>query len=306
MNYAIEVEGLKKSYGKLTAVDDLSFNVEEGSLFAFLGLNGAGKSTTVNILCTLLQKDGGKVVVSGKDLDSDAEAIRNEIGVVFQQSVLDKRLTVKENLSVRASFYGMFGQTLKSRLKELAEILSLDDILNRPYGKLSGGQRRRADLARGLINTPKILFLDEPTTGLDPQTRKTVWETVDSLRKNLGMSVFLTTHYMEEADGADKVVIIDEGKLSAVGTPVDLKNRFSSEKVKLYLPRSEETDGKLSGEKFDYSNNCYTVYLKGGTAAKNFIKRHSELIGDFEVLKGDMDDVFLNVTGKRAEGGFGV
>lgn len=306
MNYAIEVEGLIKNYGKLTAVNDLSFTVEEGSLFAFLGLNGAGKSTTVNILCTLLEKDGGKVVVSGRDLDSEAEAIRNEIGVVFQQSVLDKRLTVKENLSVRASFYGLFGAELKARLNEISEILSLKDILNRPYGKLSGGQRRRADLARGLINTPKILFLDEPTTGLDPQTRKTVWETVDNLRKNLGMTVFLTTHYMEEADGADKVVIIDEGKLSAVGTPVDLKNRFSSEKVKLYLPQTAETDEKLSEEKFDYSNNCYTVYLKGGEAAKNFINRHSELIGDFEVLKGDMDDVFLNVTGKRSEGGFGV
>ena len=303
---AIEVENLKKSYGKLLAVDGLSFEVEEGSLFAFLGLNGAGKSTTVNVLCTLLEKDGGRVVIAGHDLDVEANAIRNEIGVVFQQSVLDKRLTVKDNLTVRASYYGLFGSDWKTRLSELTEILSLDDILNRPYGKLSGGQRRRADLARGLINTPKILFLDEPTTGLDPQTRKTVWETVDSLRKNLGMTVFLTTHYMEEADGADKVLIIDEGKISAQGTPIELKNNFSSEKVKLYIPRSDETDRILANEKFDYANNCYTVYLKGGEAAKDFIKTYDGLVTDFEVLKGDMDDVFLNVTGKRAEGGMQV
>ncbi len=302
----IEVEGLKKSYGKLLAVDGLSFGVEEGSLFAFLGLNGAGKSTTVNILCTLLEKDGGKVTVAGHDLDTETNAIRQKIGVVFQQSVLDKKLTVMDNLTVRASYYGLFGSDWKMRLSELSEILSLDDILNRPYGKLSGGQRRRADLARGLINTPKILFLDEPTTGLDPQTRKTVWETVDNLRKNLGMTVFLTTHYMEEADGADKVLIIDEGKISASGTPVELKNNFSSEKVKLYIPRSEETDSLLSKEKFDYANNCYTVYLKGGEAAKDFIHTYDGLITDFEVLKGDMDDVFLNVTGKRAEGGIQV
>lgn len=303
---AIEVEGLKKSYGKLLAVDGLSFGVEEGSLFAFLGLNGAGKSTTVNVLCTLLEKDGGNVVIAGHNLDEDPNAIRSEIGVVFQQSVLDKNLSVKDNLTVRASYYGLFGADWKKRLAELSEILSLDDILNRPYGKLSGGQRRRADLARGLINTPKILFLDEPTTGLDPQTRKTVWETVDELRKNLGMTVFLTTHYMEEADGADKVIIIDEGKISASGTPIELKNDFSSEKVKLYIPRSEETDRILSKEKFDYANNCYTVYLKGGEAAKDFIKTYDGLVNDFEVLKGDMDDVFLNVTGKRAEGGMPV
>lgn len=302
----IEVENLKKSYGRLLAVDGLSFEVEEGSLFAFLGLNGAGKSTTVNVLCTLLEKDGGKVVVAGHDLDRDANAIRQEIGVVFQQSVLDKKLTVKDNLTVRASYYGLFGADWKKRLSELSEILFLNDILNRPYGKLSGGQRRRADLARGLINTPKILFLDEPTTGLDPQTRKTVWETVDELRKNLGMTVFLTTHYMEEADGADRVLIIDEGKISASGTPIELKNNFSSEKVKLYVPRSEETDSILSKENFDYDNNCYTVYLKGGEAAKDFIHTYDGLITDFEVLKGDMDDVFLNITGKRAEGGIQV
>lgn len=305
MRQVITIENLKKNYGDIKAVDDISFGVEEGSLFAFLGLNGAGKSTTINIIATLLKKDSGKVSIMDYDLDTQATHIRNSIGIVFQGSILDGTLSVKDNLKIRASLYGCCGEAWKKRLKELSELLSLDDILNRPYGKLSGGQRRRVDIARGLINKPQILILDEPTTGLDPVTRKTVWEVIDKIRKEDNMTVFLTTHYMEEANNADDVVIIDSGKIAARGTPVQLKNEFSRDYLIVYAQRSEALDKAF--EKLDYEyDGAYKVVLSGSSQAKELLSKHGKLIEDFEVVKGDMDDVFLNVTGKKLIGGNAV
>lgn len=305
MRQVITIENLKKNYGDIKAVDDISFGVEEGSLFAFLGLNGAGKSTTINIIATLLKKDSGKVSIMDYDLDTQAMQIRNSIGIVFQGSILDSTLSVKDNLKIRASLYGCCGEAWKKRLKELSELLSLDDILNRPYGKLSGGQRRRVDIARGLINKPQILILDEPTTGLDPVTRKTVWEVIDKIRKEDNMTVFLTTHYMEEANNADDVVIIDSGKIAARGTPVQLKNEFSRDYLIVYAQRSEALDKAF--EKLDYEyDGAYRVVLSGSSQAKELLSKHGKLIEDFEVVKGDMDDVFLNVTGKKLIGGNAV
>lgn len=298
----IEISGLKKYYGEVKAVDDVSFVVEEGSLFAFLGVNGAGKSTTINILCTLLKKDSGTVIVNGYDIDSDAAAIRSDIGIVFQGSILDKELSVKDNLRTRASYYGIYGKAWEQRLNELTELLDLNEILGRAYGKLSGGQRRRVDIARGLIHSPKILILDEPTTGLDPQTRKTVWSIIDELRKSVGMTVFLTTHYMEEANQADKVTIIDAGKVVAEGVPVELKNKFSNNYIKIYSDKDERIEALLASEAIEYEGNCYVVKVADGEAAKKFIQSYGEIINDFEVIKGDMDDVFLNVTGKMLIG----
>lgn len=305
MGQVITIENLKKNYGDIKAVDDISFGVEEGSLFAFLGLNGAGKSTTINIIATLLKKDSGKVSIMDYDLDTQAMQIRNSIGIVFQGSILDSTLSVKDNLKIRANLYGCYGEAWKKRLKELSELLSLDDILNRPYGKLSGGQRRRVDIARGLINKPQILILDEPTTGLDPVTRKTVWEVIDKIRKEDNMTVFLTTHYMEEANNADDVVIIDSGKIAARGTPVQLKNEFSRDYLIVYAQRSEVLDKAF--EKLDYEyDGAYRVVLSGSSQAKELLSKHGKLIEDFEVVKGDMDDVFLNVTGKKLIGGNAV
>lgn len=305
MRQVITIENLKKNYGDIKAVDDISFGVEEGSLFAFLGLNGAGKSTTINIIATLLKKDSGKVSIMDYDLDTQAMQIRNSIGIVFQGSILDSTLSVKDNLRIRASFYGCYGEAWKKRLKELSGLLSLDDILNRPYGKLSGGQRRRVDIARGLINKPQILILDEPTTGLDPVTRKTVWEVIEKIRKEDNMTVFLTTHYMEEANNADDVVIIDSGKIAARGTPVQLKNEFSRDYLIVYAQRSEALDKAF--EKLDYEyDGAYRVVLSGSSQAKELLSKHGKLIEDFEVVKGDMDDVFLNVTGKKLIGGNAV
>lgn len=303
MSNIIEITGLRKTYGEVTAVDDISFVVEEGSLFAFLGVNGAGKSTTINIICTLLQKNSGTVLVGGHNIDNDAAAIRSEIGIVFQGSILDKELKVKDNLKTRASYYGIYGKTWERRLNELIELLDLKEILNRPYGKLSGGQRRRVDIARGLIHSPKILILDEPTTGLDPQTRKIVWQIIDELRKSNGMTVFLTTHYMEEANQADKVTIIDAGKIAAEGSPVELKNQYSGNYIKFYTERNCEFEAKLPVDKCTYSGNCYLIKVADGEEAKKFIIEYQDIIKDFEVIKGDMDDVFLNVTGKTLVGG---
>ncbi|MGM9680583.1 MAG: ABC transporter ATP-binding protein, partial [Eubacteriales bacterium] len=209
MNNIIEINHLCKSYGEIKAVQDLSFRVKEGELFAFLGINGAGKSTTINIICGQLAKDSGSVRISGSDLDRDSDSIKRSLGVVFQNSVLDKSLTVRDNLESRAALYGIFGKAFRTRLSELADLLDFGDLLGRSVGKLSGGQRRRIDIARALLHDPRILILDEPTTGLDPQTRKLLWDAIASLRRERHMTVFLTTHYMEEAADADYVVILD-------------------------------------------------------------------------------------------------
>lgn len=304
MQSIITVRHLVKNYGDIRAVKDISFEVARGELFAFLGLNGAGKSTTINILATILPKTSGKAFVDGLDLDRDREEIKRRIGIVFQGSVLDDRLTARDNLAVRASFYGLRGARLKARLGEVAEMFLLEDIMSRPYGKLSGGQRRRVDVARGLIHRPSVLFLDEPTTGLDPQTRKRVWEVLNELRRKTDMTVFLTTHYMEEAADADTVVIMDDGNIVAQGTPHELKTLYSGDYVKLYLPRSAQTDALLSGEgvEFDHEGECYRIKTSGTTAARDLILAHPDLATDFEVVKGDMDDVFLRATGKKLSG----
>lgn len=221
MSNIIEISSLSKRFGEVQAVNDLSFRVKEGELFAFLGINGAGKSTTINIMCGQLSKDSGTVQLSGVDLDSDPDSIKRNLGVVFQNSVLDKELSVQDNLQSRAALYGIRGKAFRERLAELAGLLEFDDLLKRTVGKLSGGQRRRIDIARALIHRPKILILDEPTTGLDPQTRSTLWQVIGDLRKNEGMTVFLTTHYMEEAADADYVVILDSGMIAAEGTPLN-------------------------------------------------------------------------------------
>lgn len=299
MEEIIRIENLKKYFVDVKAVDDITFSVKKGSLFAFLGLNGAGKSTTINILCSILQKDSGRVEIAGLDLDRDSEKIRNKIGIVFQNSMLDRLLNVRDNLTVRAAFYGIYGAAWETRLTELSQMMQLEDLLRRPYGKLSGGQRRRVDVARSLIHAPEILILDEPTTGLDPSTRKTVWSIIDRLRKEKDMTVFLTTHYMEESNNAEHVVILDNGKVAADGTPVSLKNRYSRDYLYIYRERCEEAD-KAFAPYGQYSGNGYKLTVKD-ESAKAILKRYDALIDDFELKKGDMDDVFLNVTGKKLE-----
>lgn len=301
MNNSIEIKNLYKSFGDVKAVQDLSFCVKEGELFAFLGVNGAGKSTTINILCGQLKKDSGKVFVDGTDLDDDVNFAKQSIGVVFQQSVLDSALSVYDNLQSRASLYGILGDAFKTRLNELAVMLNFTDLLKRPVGKLSGGQRRRIDIARALLHRPKILILDEPTTGLDPQTRKTLWNVISSLRKTQNMTVFLTTHYMEEAVDADYVIIIDSGKISAEGTPLALKNAYTGDFI--YLYNVQEDRVKALQLPYETLKDCFRISVESTAKATDVILQNPDLFIDYEITKGKMDDVFLAVTGKNLTGG---
>lgn len=301
MGAIIEIEHLKKSFKDVKAVDDLSFTVREGELFAFLGVNGAGKSTTISIICGQLRKNSGKVIVDGCDIDKDIDAPKKGLGVVFQTSGLDKQLSVYENLRSRAALYGIFGKNFEEKLKVLCEILDLEEILKRPVGKLSGGQSRRVDIARAIIHDPKILILDEPTTGLDPQTRKNIWNVIEKLRRERGVTVLLTTHYMEEAADADYVVIIDSGKISAKGTPLELKNSYTGDFITIY--GAAEEDIKKFGFTYEHIRDAVRIAVPNTAAATELIVKYPELFSDYEITKGKMDDVFIAVTGKKLTGG---
>lgn len=295
----IEIKNLNKSFKNVKAVDDLSFGVKEGELFAFLGVNGAGKSTTINIISGILPKDSGYVAVCGEDIDKNIAEFKSKIGMVFQSSVLDKRLTVSDNLKSRAALYGIFGESYKRRLDELNEMFDLQGILKRPLIKLSGGQRRRVDIARALIHNPELLILDEPTTGLDPQTRRTVWKAIDELRKSRGLTVFLTTHYMEEAVIADYVVILDGGKKVVEGTPHELKTAYANDAIRIYTHLDEAVAlfGSL-GYTVKAERTFADIEVKNTSLATELIVKYPEIFDDYEVLKGNMDSVFLRVTGK--------
>lgn len=293
----IQISNLSKSFGKVKAVRDLSFSVDRGELFAFLGVNGAGKSTTINIICGQLSRDSGNITIDNHDLDKDLDAIKSELGVVFQTSVLDPALSVYDNLESRAVLYGIKGAEFKKRLAKLAKILDFKDLLSRPVGKLSGGQRRRIDIARAIIHQPKILILDEPTTGLDPQTRKTLWSVIANLREYDHMTVFLTTHYMEEAAEADHVIVIDSGKIVAEGTPLELKNQYTGDYISIY-GTTEQSIKKLELA-YKKIPNGFRLSVPDTKAATDLIIKHPDLFVDYEVAKGKMDDVFLAITGKK-------
>lgn len=301
MEHIIEINGLNKSFGDVKAVRDISFHVQKGELFAFLGVNGAGKSTTISIMCGQLRKDSGSVVICGENIEHGLDKITRKLGVVFQNSVLDKSLSVRDNLRSRAALYGITGKEFKSRLSELAAMLDFETILDRTVGKLSGGQRRRVDIARALLHKPEILILDEPTTGLDPQTRKLLWDVVSDLRKSEKMTVFLTTHYMEEAADADYVVILDSGMIAAEGTPLELKNAYTGDFITLY--GADKSAIEPLGLPCEALRDAVRISVPNTTEATRLIVGHPELFTDYEVTKGKMDDVFLAVTGKKLVGG---
>jgi multidrug/hemolysin transport system ATP-binding protein len=303
MNDIIVVKNLVKNYGSLKAVKNISFKVKEGEFFALLGTNGAGKTTTINILCNLLTKTEGDVLINGLNIDTNAKEIRESIGVVFQTGVLDNILTVEENIKTRASFYGLESVQVESNLNYLSEKIGINNILKRRYGKLSGGQKRKADIVRALINKPKILFLDEPTTGLDPKTRQKVWSTLNDLRKENNMTIILTTHYMEETNNADYIVVLHDGEVKAQGTPSELKDKYSFDSIKLYYinEHKDEIINYLNKNEIKHYLESDYAYLKVSKELDK-IKLINELknyINSFEVIKGDMDSVFLSVTGEN-------
>ena len=281
----IAVDGLTKRYRDVVAVDDVSFRVEAGSVFAFLGTNGAGKSTTISCLTTVLPADAGELSVAGHDVARDGDAVRRAIGVVFQDSLLDDSLTVRENLATRARPYLPDRAAVRERISALVDLVELGEFADRRYGKLSGGQRRRVDIARALLHDPAILFLDEPTTGLDPASRALVWETVHGLRERTGLTVFLTTHYMEETEEADRVCVIDHGRVVAEGTPAELRSRYSSSVLTLTTAEGVER-----------------IAVPDATAARRILADRGDAVLDFEFRHGRMDDVFLALTGRAPEG----
>ncbi|MCE5344651.1 MAG: ABC transporter ATP-binding protein [Eubacteriales bacterium] len=301
MEKIIEVSALQKAYGTVRAVKGLDFYVERGKLFAFLGPNGAGKSTTIDILCTLLKPDAGEVTIDGHRLGSQDAAIRASIGVVFQDHLLDPLLTVEENIRTRGGLYPGMRATLPEAIRRAAAATGIEDFIRRPYGKLSGGQKRRADIARALINTPRVLFLDEPTTGLDPQTRRSVWDSIRALQRDTGLTVFLTTHYMEEAAEADYVVVIDDGLIAAKGTPTELKDRYASDQLRLTPADPAGLLAALDKQQVAYTRVANQVVIKLGTTmeALALLENVKGLLSGFEVLGGTMDDAFIGITGKE-------
>ncbi len=301
MPNVVEVHDLYKKYGDIQAVNGIDFYVEEGTLFAFLGPNGAGKSTTINILSTILTYDNGKIEINGHVLGHEDSSIRSSIGIVFQDHVLDDFLTIRENLETRGSFYNLEKEDLKTRIIDALKVTGIENIADRRYGTLSGGQKRRADIARALINSPKLLFLDEPTTGLDPQTRKTMWETISNLQKETKMTVFLTTHYLEEADKADYVVIIDNGIIAAKGTPAYLRNTYSSHKLLIVPTDKSKMVDYLNKNKIDYKikNDVVQIKIETSLDSIEIINQVKDLVKSFQVLDGTLDEAFIEVTGKE-------
>ncbi|MBE1554713.1 ABC transporter ATP-binding protein [Sporosarcina limicola] len=300
MRKIIEVKRLSKSFKKVKAVNDISFYVEEGSLFSFLGTNGAGKSTTISIILTLLKQNEGEIIVNGLTVGKQDHAIRQQIGVVFQESVLDSLLTVKENLHIRGSFYGLSKKERKAAIQRVLEITDCTSFLNRPYGKLSGGQKRRADIARALIHQPTILILDEPTTGLDPQSRKNIWAMILQLQRDTHMTIFLTTHYIEEAANSDYVVVMKEGSIIAKGTPEQLKNAYSSHQLIMTTSNEDELRSQLllDGVEFKEEKSLFHIQLAQTIDAISILSKYTSFITSFEVRKSSLDDVFIAINGK--------
>lgn len=302
MEPIIQVKGLKKYFGEVKAVKGIDFQVEKGELFGFLGVNGAGKSTTINMLCTVLKPTDGQVQICGKELGKDDEKIRKRIGVVYQHNCLDDRLTVKENLFTHGALYERNPKKLAEQVDHVCEVLELTEVYKRRYGKLSGGWKRRCEIARALVHAPQILFLDEPTTGLDPATRKIVWESIDRLRKEEGMTIFLTTHYMEEAARASHIAILHGGELKEYGTPFSLKETYAKDKLKLIPKEGSEREltNYLEERQLSYQKKeeYFQISVKDSLAAIPILGEVNLLLGGFEMVQGTMDDVFLNITGK--------
>lgn len=279
----IKVDNLTKRYGDFTAVDEVTFTVEKGTMLGFLGVNGAGKTTVINMLATLLTPDEGSAEICGKKLGKDDAEIRRKIGIVYQQNCLDDILTVQENLLCRGVIHGATMEEAKKQCARLCEILKLEEMIKKKYKTLSGGQKRRCEIAAALMHTPEILFLDEPTTGLDPATRLDVWKTVEELQRQEKMTVFLTTHYMEEAASAEKIIIMDHGKIITSGTPFALKEKYSGDRLKLYYRNGEIKE----------------ISVKTTLDTLPLIAECKDEIEGFEVIQGNMDDVFLNAVGRE-------
>lgn len=299
----IEVKNLTKKFDKLTAVDDISFSVKQGEIFGFLGPNGAGKSTTISILSTLLKPDSGQALINGFDVNKDRDKVRKSIGLVFQDSSLDDKLTAKENLYFHADLYGVDKKIFSERLPEVLKLVDLWDRRDHIVKTFSGGMKRRLEIARGLIHYPKLMFLDEPTIGLDPQTRFNIWEYVLRLKKEKDMTIFMTTHYLAEAEYCDRIAIVDHGKIIALDTPANLKKIVGGDIITITAADKEKLKKEIKN-KFGVDVKVEDDKLKikvadGDKFLARLFNELEEKIQSVELRKPTLDDVFLNLTGKK-------
>lgn len=301
MSKIIEVKNFTKKYGDFAAVDNISFNVEEGTVFAFLGPNGAGKSTTINTLCTIINKTEGDLRINGYEVSENKGKVREDIGIVFQESTLDSKLTVEENLKFHCEFYKVPKDDIKKRIDFVLDLVDLNDWRKAPVNSLSGGMKRRVEIARGLVHYPKVLFLDEPTTGLDPQTRANIWDYIYKLQKQENITIFLTTHYMDEAEICDKVAIMDHGKIVAFDSPYNLKKQYTSNITRIKVSNSNELDQYLRNKsmEFNFNNGLFTIQSSKINHILEIASKFKASIIDFETTKGTLNDVFLTITGKE-------
>jgi ABC-2 type transport system ATP-binding protein len=302
----IEVQNFTKKYGNFTAVKNISFTVDEGSIFAFLGPNGAGKSTTINTLVTIFDKTEGELMIDGKDVSTQKALVRSAIGVVFQDSTLDKKMTIEENLKMHCVFYKVPKSEVEERIRFVLTLVDLLDVRRKTVAALSGGMKRRVEIARGLIHYPKVLFLDEPTTGLDPQTRAHVWEYVVKLQKEKNITIFLTTHYMDEAEICHKVAVIDHGEIIAHDTPYNLKKRYTKDRAYITAANPSALEKLLDEKNMQYSvkEKYHRIDVEDNAALLHVLSECKNDITDIEIRKGTLNDVFLKITGREIrEGG---
>ncbi len=304
--HIIEVENLVKKFGDLTAVNDISFFVREGEIFGFLGPNGAGKTTTINILCTLMRPTSGRATLNGFDVVRQQNQVRRSIGVVFQDPSLDIALTGIQNLYIHAYAYGVPPSVRKQRIEEVLRLVDLSDVGNKTVRDYSGGMRRRLEVARGLLHFPKVLFLDEPTLGLDPQTRHALWDYLLNVRKREGITLFLTTHYMDEALVADRIAIIDYGKIVALDTPDALKRMIGGDIISLKTEEAEAAMAEIRNQfGLDVQRDREGVFFEvpnGEEFIPLLMNNLKTKLHSISVRRPTLDDVFLKLTGHDIRG----
>jgi ABC-2 type transport system ATP-binding protein len=298
---SIEVNNFTKKFGDFTAVDDISFSVEEGTIFAFLGPNGAGKTTTINTLCTIQEKTSGELKINGYNVSTQKDKVRNDIGIVFQDSTLDGKLTIEENLRLHCDFYNVPKEEVKERINFVIALVDLEGWRKSPVNSLSGGMKRRAEIARGLVHFPKVLFLDEPTTGLDPQTRANVWDYIHRLQKQKNITIFLTTHYMDEAEICHQVAVIDHGRIVAHDSPYNLKKKYTATTMKIAASNPGELTRYLESRSLRYKeeNGQYIIQATKVADVLDITSVFKNSIEDIEINKGTLNDVFIAITGKE-------
>ena len=299
---SIQVENLQKKYGRLEAVKSVSFEVDEGEIFGFLGPNGAGKTTTINVLCTLLNPSGGSASVNGYDVVKQRNEVRRSIGLVFQESTLDEYLTAEQNLLFHSYAYGGSKDIRDQRMKDLLDLVDLWDRRKGKTRTYSGGMKRRLEIVRGLIHHPRVLFLDEPTLGLDPQTRRYIWDYVEDIRVKENLTIFLTTHYMDEAEHCDRIAVIDDGNIVAIDTPDKLKDGVGGDLVMIRATDNEAAAKEL-GENWSLESETQDDIVKfsvpkGEEFLPEFVRNFKGELLSINVRRPTLDDVFLSLTGR--------